>query len=70
MTERARPAQRSSPGALRLKLEIDNDAPLEGSMSAGDGTTRSFAGWPGLASTLTAFLADWEHDPPAHADDA
>jgi hypothetical protein len=59
-----------SDAPLRLRLEIDRQTPLEGHLTADDGTERSFAGWAGLASALTTYLEDWEPNPPEPAPDA
>lgn len=70
MTAERSGGKRSPREALRLELEIDQQAPLEGLVSSRTGITRSFAGWAGLASTLTAFLDDWDGATDGDADRA
>ena len=56
---------------VELKLEIRQNVPLIGRVSAADLPAREFEGWSGLASTLASYLdsqPDSIFDPPAAVD--
>lgn len=54
---------RSEP--VRVTLEIERGAePLQGGIDDGSGSRRSFVGWMGLASALTAILDRAEEPKP------